>query len=129
MAVFARASSSLKSWLFLQVRQAQSSPQSLPVAKHSQYILRQLVFLQVQPMRFFFAELAVVGTKEMRSASESSSCPNDPYKPSYMSAIEVLPGKALTVLMSMRLCGISGSCDSEGKLKKEFLLALGCIVI
>lgn len=44
-----------------------------------------------------------------------------------MFSIEELAGKAFTVLISIRLCGISGSCESEGKLKKEFFVNFGFI--
>ncbi len=72
MAVLACKIYYLKSSLFLQEMQAQSYPHSLPEEKHSQYILRQKVFLHVHPIFFFLAELGAVGTNEILSANESS---------------------------------------------------------
>jgi hypothetical protein len=129
----ASATSSLNSDVFLHPRQAQSSPQSLPVEKHSQYILRQKVFLHVHPMRFFLAELVAVATWEIRSPSESSPpypAPSPVPVPTTANSIfskEQCCGKALMVLMSLRLWLKSGNCSTEGRLKKELLLTFGFI--
>lgn len=44
-----------------------------------------------------------------------------------MFSIDELCGNAFTVLIIIRLCGISGSCEREGKLKKEFFINFGFI--
>ena len=58
--------------MFLQSQQTQSSWQILLLAKHSQYIFRQNVFLQVHPMRFFFPEQVVGSAISNLNAKESS---------------------------------------------------------
>ena len=123
--IFAWMISSLNSPVFLQPTQAQSSPHSLPVEKHSQYILRHNVFLQVHPIFFFRVELVEVGTKEILSPSESSSCCGGVLsRGNYMFSREEWMGKALTVFIILRLWLISGNWSIDGRLKKEFLLNL-----
>lgn len=108
-AAFAISTSPLYSLVFLQPRQAQSSPQSLPEEKHSQYNLRQNVFLQLQPTLFLRALLAAVATCEIRSPSESSP-PSPPASPvpvpttaSSIFSKEQCCGKTLIVLIILRL--------------------------
>lgn len=101
---------------FLQLTQAQSSPHCLPPEKHSQYILRQNVFLHVQPILRFLPELAAVWTCEMRSPSESSSGET---AGSSMFSRELWLGSILSVLMSLRVKGLSDKLLREGRLKQE----------
>jgi hypothetical protein len=95
--------------VFLQLRQSQPYPQSFPEEKHSQYILRQAVFLHVQPERFFLAELVAVGTCEILYPNESSAASGAtspvpvPTAAKSMFSKELCCGKTLTVLMSLRL--------------------------
>ena len=52
--------------------QLQLSEQYFPEEKHSQYIFKQKVFLQVQPL-FFFLEDEIVGCVPILSPKESGS--------------------------------------------------------